>query len=390
MALSGTLKDFGIADILQLIGHQTKTGSLLLKNERDEVEVSFIEGNVVFASEKARETQDFLGAMLQRADLITEEQLNKALLQQQRSLKRLGDILVELKFISRVALSQMTRLQTTETLYKLFRWKSGTYEFTQREIDAGKGSFDPIRAESVLLEGFRRVDEWPAVRKRIPWDEATCERIQDLDVSDLPPLGDGGLAPDAGGEGDGEDKPSARHKLIYRLAEPGRTVRKIADVARLGEFETLKAMNQLVDWKYLRILPPAKGTAAAVRDLAAGGRALAASGLFARLLIAAVFFAATLLLARVAAPAFASSRAEAQARRGATARLLARDQLLRLEGALELYKVEHGEYPKDLRALIDQRVLAESDLSYPFPHPYYYRRTGQGAQQGFVLLPPLD
>ncbi|HXN56203.1 MAG TPA: DUF4388 domain-containing protein, partial [Myxococcales bacterium] len=193
MALSGTLKDFGIADILQLIGHQTKTGSLLLKNARDEVEVSFIEGNVVFASEKARETQDFIGAMLLRADLVTEEQLNQALLLQQRSLKRLGDVLVELKFISRKALSQMTRLQTTETLYKLFRWKTGTYEFTQREIDAGKGSFDSIRAESVLLEGFRRVDEWPAVRKRIPWDEATCERTQDLDVSDLPPLGDGGL-----------------------------------------------------------------------------------------------------------------------------------------------------------------------------------------------------
>jgi Domain of unknown function (DUF4388) len=388
MALSGTLKDFGIADILQLIGHQTKTGSLLLKNARDEVEVSFIEGNVVFASEKARETQDFIGAMLLRADLVTEEQLNQALLLQQRSLKRLGDVLVELKFISRKALSQMTRLQTTETLYKLFRWKTGTYEFTQREIDAGNGSFDPIRAESVLLEGFRRVDEWPAVRKRIPWDEATCERTQDLDVSDLPPLGDGGLEPDADGGAEGE--PSSRHKLVYRLAEPGRTVRKIADVGRLGEFETLKAMNDLVDWKYLRILPPPRGTAAAVKGLADSGRAVAASGLFARLLIAVALFAATLLLARAAAPAFAYSRAEAQARRGATARLLARDQLLRLEGALELYKVEHGEYPSDLRALIDGGMLAETDLSYPFPDPYYYRRTGQGAQQGFVLLPPLD
>ena len=35
MALSGTLKDFGIADILQLIGHQTKTGRLTLKSASD-------------------------------------------------------------------------------------------------------------------------------------------------------------------------------------------------------------------------------------------------------------------------------------------------------------------------------------------------------------------
>ena len=42
MALSGTLKDFGIADILQLIGHQTKTGKLVLKNGPEEVDVLFV------------------------------------------------------------------------------------------------------------------------------------------------------------------------------------------------------------------------------------------------------------------------------------------------------------------------------------------------------------
>ena len=49
MALSGTLKDFGIADILQLIGHQTKTGRLTLKTGQAEVEVSFKDGTVIFA-----------------------------------------------------------------------------------------------------------------------------------------------------------------------------------------------------------------------------------------------------------------------------------------------------------------------------------------------------
>jgi hypothetical protein len=147
MALSGTLKDFGIADILQLIGHQQKTGSLLLKSGRDEVEVSFRDGNVVFAAEKNRKSTSFLGTMLVNADLITQAQLDEALQQQQRSLKRLGDVLVERGAISQQQLAQMARLQTTETLYKLFRWKNGTYEFSQREIDAAKSAFEPIRAE---------------------------------------------------------------------------------------------------------------------------------------------------------------------------------------------------------------------------------------------------
>ena len=64
----------------------------------------------------------------------------------------------------------------------------------------------------------------------------------------------------------------------------------------------------------------------------------------------------------------------------------ANGQLLRLESALELYKLEHGEYPRELRQLADGMLIAREDLHYPFREPYHYRRT----QQGFVLLPPLD
>jgi len=39
MALTGTLKDFGIAEILQLIGQQAKSGILHLKNKQDEIHI---------------------------------------------------------------------------------------------------------------------------------------------------------------------------------------------------------------------------------------------------------------------------------------------------------------------------------------------------------------
>ena len=68
MALSGTLKDFGIADILQLIGHQTEDRAADLKASEEEVEVFFVDGNVVFASEKARKSSNLLGGLLVRAD----------------------------------------------------------------------------------------------------------------------------------------------------------------------------------------------------------------------------------------------------------------------------------------------------------------------------------
>src|SRR5258707_29156 len=98
--MSAMLKDFGIADILQLIGHQTKTGRLTLKSGNDEVEVFFIDGNVVFASEKARKSQNLLGNLLLRAELLSPEQLDEALATQQRTLKRLGDILIESRSVT--------------------------------------------------------------------------------------------------------------------------------------------------------------------------------------------------------------------------------------------------------------------------------------------------
>ena len=53
MALKGTLKDFGIADILQLIGQQGKTGTLHLKAKDQEVDISFSEGAIVRAEPKS-------------------------------------------------------------------------------------------------------------------------------------------------------------------------------------------------------------------------------------------------------------------------------------------------------------------------------------------------
>ena len=44
MALEGTIKDFGLPDIFQLIGLQRKTGLLTLKHDQDQVTVYFENG----------------------------------------------------------------------------------------------------------------------------------------------------------------------------------------------------------------------------------------------------------------------------------------------------------------------------------------------------------
>jgi hypothetical protein len=71
----------------------------------------------------------------------------------------------------------------------------------------------------------------------------------------------------------------------------------------------------------------------------------------------------------------------------AAQRFLARYQLERLRGALEVYRLERGEYPERLPQLVEAGLAGARDLTYPWEQEYYYRRKAEGR---FVLLPPVE
>jgi hypothetical protein len=376
VALKGTLKDFGIAEILQLIGQQMKSGVLHLESRDEEIHIALSEGSVVRAEAVGRKATERLGAMLVRAEIISQPELQEALNVQRRSLRRLGDILVEQGTVSREDLREITHLQTTETIYRLFGWKSGTYEFEPGGVEWDKETATPLRAESVLMEGFRRVDEWPIVRKRIPSMLATFEKRKPL-----PEPGDGA-------EEEGEFASlGVNERRVYLLATPDRTAEKIVDLSRLGEFETCKALANLLNRGYLSLLAPSRRVRA-VGAYAKSWKTRLKAGA-SRLVMTVVIAAALAGLAT-----WIDQRALAASGPGGVAvddqaprRLLARYALERLRGALETYRMERGEYPADLGALVDGGLASRRELSFPWRGPYYYRRTPEGR---FVLLAPLE
>ena len=93
MALEGTIKDFGLPDIFQLIGLQRKTGILTLKHEKDEVTVTFENGMVVTADSSTKRLEDRLGNVLVKQGKLTKERLDEALQTQKATLQRLGHVL---------------------------------------------------------------------------------------------------------------------------------------------------------------------------------------------------------------------------------------------------------------------------------------------------------
>jgi hypothetical protein len=369
VSLTGTLADFGIAEILQLIGQQAKSGVLHLAAGDEEIHILMSDGCVVSAECGGRVQKDRLGAILVRAGVITQEDLDRALGAQGRTLRRLGDILLDMRLVSKADLKEFTALQTTETVYRLFTWKSGTYEFEPGAVEWDPSTVTPLRAESVLMEGFRRVDEWPAVRRRISSPAMTFVRLGELLLG---PGGDPSLGPN--------------ERRVFMLADPGVPVERITDLSRLGEFETCRALLTLVNLELLEPLAPVR------RSAAAGVGAYARSwreGLWR----GAARVGATVALAGALAGAawIASERDRALPGDGglrdqAMERFLARYQLARLRGALEVWRLENGAYPERLEALVESGLCDHADLRYPFDEAYPYRRAGS---DDYVLLPPL-
>src|ERR671918_683141 len=142
MALEGTLRDFSLADIFQLIGLQRKTG------------------------------------------VLTQDQLNRALEIQKETLQRLGFILTHYGIISAESLRGAIQLQMMQIVYRLFRWKDGDYHFSQETtIEYDRDNVTPISAESILMEGARMIDEWRIIEKRVrSYDMVFRKKLTDQEI----------------------------------------------------------------------------------------------------------------------------------------------------------------------------------------------------------------
>ncbi len=256
MALEGTLKDFSLADIFQLIGLQRKTGVLTLRGKDDTVTVTFLDGKVVGADSMNRRLETRLGTVLLKSGALTQDQLNRALEIQKETLQRLGFVLTHYGLISADALKQAIQLQIQQIVFRLFRWKDGDYQFSQETtIEYDRDNVVPITAESILMEGARMIDEWPIIEKRIrSYDMIFRKKVTDQEIvvvgaeeADEVAF-DGDASPTKKKKAGAADKIriSEEEKEIYDLVDGTRRVGDIVEMSKLSEFDTNKALYELL------------------------------------------------------------------------------------------------------------------------------------------------
>jgi len=387
MALEGTLKDFSLADIFQLIGLQRKTGVLTLKGKDDIVTVSFLDGKVVSADSLQRRVENRLGSVLVKTSRIETEQLEKALQIQKQTLQRLGTILVQSGMVEQEELREALQVQVLQTIYRLFRWKDGDYKFSQEtNIEYDRDYVTPIAAESILMEGARMIDEWPIIERKIRSYELvfrktpirqTVEVAEDEDDADDVDFdfGDEKPAPKASAKGlPGAIKISRGEAFVYDILDGKRNVGDIVERSRYHEFDTVKAIYELLgrglieEVKETDIpLGSSTGTFSAYEEPAASlAGPMTLFGLAALLILS--------LIGMSFNPANIALRSEQSKRiQYILRRSISIGRLERIAAATETYMLVKGAYPLNLNQLVDLGLIDPQETVDPWGEKYKFQ-----------------
>ena len=363
MALEGTFKDFHIADIVQLIGLQRKTGTLTVESEEDTLSMIFQEGAVVSAHSTRLPWEQRMVQLLVPQGVLTLARLQEALALQGETGKKLKAILAEKGFLPQREWERVLAVEVAEAMYRPFRWRTGRYRFvSQPSVEVADGTIGPLGAESLLMEGIRRVDEWPRIRENIPSPAMVFRigsRAGQLNPKQIEP---------------GEVR-------MLDLVDGKRTVQELLDASGLGEFEAMRSLAALVGAGAISPIGPVPAPAPVE-----GPPARAAAPLPVRSAVAlpswlprvawglmAAWLVANLVIFRAEPLGIFPLSAARGASLDRVRSLRARADLAELSRDLERYAATTGDVPASLEAL--GTLGRGARLRDPWGHPYQVRRS---------------
>ena len=172
--LQGSLRDFGLVEILQMMELGGMTGALRLKQFSGRIGIIyFSEGKLASCSE-LDEGALTLGDVLQQLDMATSQVIEQAFSQQLHDAfgKRIGERLISMGVINERQLKEALRTKALWTVREMALWKEGSYEFiassnAQTLLPYGENSLE-LEVMRVTMEMVRYSDEWEYLRQFLP------------------------------------------------------------------------------------------------------------------------------------------------------------------------------------------------------------------------------
>ncbi len=180
MVLSGYLSDFSLADVLQLISQQKKTGTLEMIDGKSTALIYISQGNITGIRVGTDTPEDKIRQLLLEQKVMNPSEYEE-LLEVSRGMNRpVLSTLVSKGYIGADVGEKWIRHAAEDMVSELFSWRQGRYEFStgNKNQDSALSPVN-ISTDFACMEGMRRLDEWPRLKEIVTSEQIVFRRISE-------------------------------------------------------------------------------------------------------------------------------------------------------------------------------------------------------------------
>jgi DNA-binding response OmpR family regulator len=242
-ALSGDLAIIPIGAAMQLLQIESKTGVLVVADGTTEITICLRDGLIDLVQARGAGREFRLGRYFVEHGLVTDEDIDRLLRESQppRSVaeraarKLLGDLLVDSGRVTAEELREALARQSSELVYEVLRWPAGRFEFRREPPPSlAESARLGLPVASVVMEGFRRVDEWRLV-------ESGLGSFESVLVTDTGAV-----------EAIDVDRLAVAEQRLLDMVDGECTVREIIQQSHMSSFDACKILFQLLEARLVR------------------------------------------------------------------------------------------------------------------------------------------
>ncbi|KMQ52572.1 hypothetical protein CHISP_0341 [Chitinispirillum alkaliphilum] len=237
MVLSGSIREYILADVFHLLSQQKITGKLVLTKGNQEGSVIFKDGMITGAEVGEENLETKLFGYLVDIKRKSSHQLQTLFNSHHSNLSSLCKDLIDKNLFTSYDLSYFAELCIEDISCSLFLWKEGKYRFNDmRNVDSLIAGNVNISSENVVMEAMRRVDEWNRMTGTINAESIFVRKNKDDIIEPF--------------QTDIYDNPQ---DYIYSCLDGTKTVKNLVSSCCLCEYKVYEALNLLIESN--RIVP---------------------------------------------------------------------------------------------------------------------------------------